>query len=104
MGTDRPGRPDDPGQNGSEDPPCSAGDDMREFLRIAGINVYTTCCRKNLTAELLKGALSLDAVLGTNSWARRSNNSVFTALHRMSGNTGTGSWRHARFRPVAWAQ
>jgi phytoene dehydrogenase-like protein len=36
---------------------------------------------------LLKGALSLDAVLGTNS-GPRSNNTVFTALHRMSGNTG----------------
>jgi phytoene dehydrogenase-like protein len=62
-------------------------DDMREFLRIAGINIYDIL-KENFDSPLLKGALSLDAVLGTNS-GPRSNNSVFTALHRMSGNTGT---------------
>jgi phytoene dehydrogenase-like protein len=61
-------------------------DDMREFLRIAGINIYDIL-KENFENPLLKGALSLDAVLGTNS-APRSNNTVFTALHRMSGNTG----------------
>ena len=61
-------------------------DDMREFLRIAGINIYDIL-KENFDNPLLKGALSLDAVLGTNS-GPRSNNSVFTALHRMSGNTG----------------
>ena len=60
--------------------------DMREFLRIAGINIYDIL-KENFDHPLLKGALSLDAVLGTNS-GPRSNNSVFTALHRMSGNTG----------------
>ncbi len=60
--------------------------DMREFLRIAGINIYDIL-KENFDNPLLKGALSLDAVLGTNS-GPRSNNSVFTALHRMSGNTG----------------
>lgn len=59
-------------------------DDMREFLRIAGINIYDVL-QENLEHPLLKGALSLDAVLGTNS-GPRSNNSVFTALHRLSGN------------------
>ena len=59
-------------------------DDMREFLRIAGINIYDIL-KENFDNPLLKGALSLDAVLGTNS-GPRSNNSVFTALHRMSGN------------------
>ena len=61
-------------------------DDMREFLRITGINVFDVL-NENFESPLLKGALSLDAVLGTNS-GPRSNNSVFTALHRMSGNTG----------------
>jgi phytoene dehydrogenase-like protein len=59
-------------------------DDMREFLRIAGSNIYDVL-KENFDNPLLKGALSLDAVLGTFS-GPRSNNSVFTALHRMSGN------------------
>ena len=59
-------------------------DDMREFLRITGINIYDIL-KENFDNPLLKGALSLDAVLGTFS-GPRSNNSVFTALHRMSGN------------------
>jgi len=59
-------------------------DDMREFLRIAGINIFDIL-QENFDNPLLKGALSLDAVLGTFS-GPRSNNSVFTALHRMSGN------------------
>ena len=61
-------------------------DDMREFLRIAGINIYDVL-QENFDSDLLKGALALDAVLGTYS-GPRSNNSVFTALHRLSGNTG----------------
>jgi phytoene dehydrogenase-like protein len=64
-------------------------DDMREFLRIAAINIYDVL-QENFDNELLKGALALDAVLGTKS-APRSNNSVFTALHRMSGNNGQGA-------------
>jgi len=61
-------------------------DDMREFLRVAGINIYDVL-QENFEGDLLKGALALDAVLGTCS-GPRSNNSVFTALHRLSGNTG----------------
>jgi phytoene dehydrogenase-like protein len=60
--------------------------DMREFLRIAGINIYDVL-QENFDSDLLKGALALDAVLGTHL-GPRSNNSVFTALHRMSGNAG----------------
>jgi phytoene dehydrogenase-like protein len=63
-------------------------DDMREFLRIAGINIYDVL-QENFEHPLVKGALSLDAVLGTHS-GPRSNNSVFTALHRLSGG-GTGA-------------
>ena len=58
-------------------------DDMREFLRIAGINIHDVL-EEHFEDELLKGALSLDAVLGSFS-GPRSNNTVFTALHRMSG-------------------
>ena len=61
-------------------------DDMREFLRIAGINIYDVL-QENFEHPLLKGALSLDAVLGTNL-GPRSNNSVFTTLHRLSGLQG----------------
>jgi phytoene dehydrogenase-like protein len=57
-------------------------DDMREFLRIAGINVFDIL-QENFDNELLKGALSLDGVLGTFLGAR-SNNSVFCALQRLS--------------------
>jgi len=61
-------------------------DDMREFLRIAGINIYDVL-QENFENPLLKGALSMDGVLGTNL-GPRSNNSVFCALHRLSGLQG----------------
>ncbi len=61
-------------------------DDMREFLRIAAINIYDIL-QENFDNPLLKGALSLDGVLGTNL-GPRSNNSVFCALHRLSGMQG----------------
>jgi len=57
--------------------------DMREFLRVAGINIFDVL-EETFDTPLLKGALALDAVLGTNL-APRSNNSVLTLLHRMSG-------------------
>ncbi|MEM1411459.1 MAG: NAD(P)/FAD-dependent oxidoreductase [Pseudomonadota bacterium] len=55
-------------------------EDMREFLRITGINVYDIL-QERFDSELLKGALSLDGTLGT-FLGPRSNNSVFCALHR----------------------
>ena len=57
--------------------------DMREFLRIVGINIYDVL-EEHFDNPLLKGALSLDGVLGAHL-GPRSNNSVFAALHRMSG-------------------
>ena len=60
--------------------------DMREFLRIAGINIYDVL-QEYFDDPLLKGALSMDGVLGT-SLGPRSNNSVFCALHRLSGLQG----------------
>jgi phytoene dehydrogenase-like protein len=59
---------------------------MREFMRIIGINIFDVL-EENFDNDLLKGALSLDAVLG-NQLGPRSNNSVLNALHRMSGNVG----------------
>ncbi len=61
-------------------------DDMREFLRIAGINIYDVL-EEYFDNPLLKGALSMEGVLGTNL-GPRSNNSVFCALHRLSGLQG----------------
>ncbi len=58
-------------------------DDMREFLRIAGINIYDVL-EELFESPLLKGALGLDAVLGANL-GPRSNNSVLALLHRLSG-------------------
>ena len=42
---------------------------------------------ENFASPLLKGALALDAVLGTKLGAR-SGGSVFTYLHRLSGAVG----------------
>lgn len=58
-------------------------DSMREFLRIAGINIFDVL-EETFESPQLKGALALDAVLGTNL-APRSNNSVLALLHRLSG-------------------
>ena len=61
---------------------------MREFLRIAGINIYDVLEEK-FEYPLLKGALAFDAVLGTNL-GPRSNNSVLALLHRLSGEAQGG--------------
>jgi phytoene dehydrogenase-like protein len=58
-------------------------EDMREFLRIAGINIYDVL-EEVIESAALKGALALDAVLGANL-GPRSNNSVLSLLHRLSG-------------------
>jgi len=60
--------------------------DMREFLRIAGINIYDIL-QENFESPLLKGALCMDGVLGSNL-GPRSNNSIFCALQRLSGLQG----------------
>jgi len=64
-------------------------DDMREFLRMAGINMYDIL-QETFENPLLKGALSMDGVMGSNL-GPRSNNSVFCALHRLSGLQGTAT-------------
>jgi len=63
--------------------------DMREFLRIAGINIFDVL-EETFDDALLKGALSFDAVLGTNL-GPRSNNSVLALLHRLSGHAVNSS-------------
>ncbi len=58
-------------------------DDMRELLRIGAINIFDVL-EEHFDGALLKGALSLDAVLGTHM-GPRSPNSVLTYLYRLSG-------------------
>src|SRR5689334_19333188 len=58
-------------------------DDMREFLRVAGINIFDVV-EESFESSALKGALAFDAVLGTNL-SPRANNSVLALLHRLSG-------------------
>jgi phytoene dehydrogenase-like protein len=57
--------------------------DMRELLRIGGMNVYDLL-QDNFDSPLLRGALGFDAVLGTN-FGPRSPGSVFTLLYRLAG-------------------
>jgi len=56
--------------------------DMRELLRIGGMNVYDLM-KENFDSPLLQGALGFDAVLGSN-FGPRSPGSVFTLLYRLA--------------------
>ncbi len=56
--------------------------DMRELLRIAGMNVHDLL-EEHFESPLLKGALGFDAVLGGNL-GPRSPGSVFTLLYRLA--------------------
>jgi len=58
-------------------------EDMREFLRVAGINIFDLV-EESFESPALKAALAFDAVLGTNL-SPRANNSVLALLHRLSG-------------------
>ena len=60
--------------------------EMREFLRLIGMNIHDELTER-FQSPLLKGALSLDAVLGTHL-GPRSANTVFTYLYRLAGNQG----------------
>ena len=61
-------------------------DDMREFLRLIGINIFDELEEK-FENPLLKGALSVDAVMGTHL-GPRSPNTILTYLYRLAGNHG----------------
>lgn len=60
--------------------------EMREFLRIIGINIYDVL-EEQFENPLLKGALSVDAVMGTHL-GPRSPNTILTYLYRLAGNHG----------------
>jgi phytoene dehydrogenase-like protein len=60
--------------------------DMRELLRIVGMNVHDLL-EENFDSELLKGALAFDAVLGAN-FGPRSPGTVLTLLYRLAAESG----------------
>lgn len=60
--------------------------DMRELLRIAGMNVYDLM-DDSFADPLLKGALAFDATLGA-EYGPRSPGTVLTWLHRLAGEQG----------------
>ena len=63
--------------------------DMRELLRIGLMNVHDLL-EDRFEHPLLKGALALDAVLGTN-YGPRSPGSVLSLLYRFAACNGTES-------------
>lgn len=60
--------------------------EMRAFLRLIGMNMFDEV-EERFENPLLKGALSLDAVLGTHL-GPRSPNTILTYLYRLCGNHG----------------
>ncbi len=62
--------------------------DMRELLRIGGMNIYDLL-QEHFTSPVLQGALSVDAVLGSN-FGPRSPGTVLTLLYRLAGESGAG--------------
>ncbi|MGA2777033.1 MAG: NAD(P)/FAD-dependent oxidoreductase [Steroidobacteraceae bacterium] len=62
--------------------------DMRELLRIGGMNVYDLL-EENFRSPALKGALAFDAVLGTN-FGPRSPGTVLTLLYRLAAESAAG--------------
>jgi phytoene dehydrogenase-like protein len=63
--------------------------DMRELLRIGGMNVYDLL-EENFESAALKGALGFDAILGAN-FGPRSPGTVLTLLYRMAGESLAGA-------------
>jgi len=61
-------------------------EEMREFLRLIGMNIYDELDER-FDSPLLKGAISLDAVLGTHL-GPRSPNTIMTYLYRLAGDQG----------------
>ncbi len=60
--------------------------EMREFLRLIGMNIHDEVVER-FSSPLLKGALCLDAVLGTHL-GPRSPNTILTYLYRQAGGHG----------------
>jgi phytoene dehydrogenase-like protein len=63
--------------------------DMRELLRIGGMNVYDLL-EENFASAALKGALGFDAVLGAN-FGPRSPGTVLTLLYRLAAESAAGA-------------
>ncbi len=61
--------------------------EMQEFLRLIGINIYDELVER-FENPLLKGTLSVDAVLGTHL-GPRSPNTILTYLYRLCGSHGS---------------
>ncbi len=61
-------------------------DEMQEFLRLIGMNIHDEVTER-FENPLLKGAISLDAVLGTHL-GPRSPNTIVTYLYRLAGDHG----------------
>jgi phytoene dehydrogenase-like protein len=62
--------------------------DMRELLRIGGMNVFDLL-EEHFESDALKGALAFDAVLGTN-FGPRSPGTVLTLLYRLAAEFAGG--------------
>jgi phytoene dehydrogenase-like protein len=60
--------------------------EMREFLRLIGMNIFDEV-EERFESPLLRGALCLDAVLGTHL-GPRSPNTILTYLYRLCGSHG----------------
>jgi phytoene dehydrogenase-like protein len=63
--------------------------DMRELLRIGGMNVFDLL-EENFESAALKGALGFDAVLGAN-FGPRSPGTVLTLLYRLAAESAAGA-------------
>jgi phytoene dehydrogenase-like protein len=63
--------------------------DMRELLRIIGMNVYDLA-EEHFESAALKGAVAFDAILGTN-FGPRSPGTVLTLLYRMAAEAGASA-------------
>jgi phytoene dehydrogenase-like protein len=63
--------------------------DMRELLRIGGMNVYDLL-KEHFRSPLLQGAVGFDAVLGTN-FGPRAPGTVMTLLYRLAAQHGAGA-------------
>ena len=64
-------------------------EEMQEFLRLIGMNIHDEVTER-FQNPLLKGAVSLDAVLGTHL-GPRSPNTIMTYLYRLAGDHGRTS-------------
>jgi phytoene dehydrogenase-like protein len=63
--------------------------DMRELLRVIGMNVYDLV-EENFASPLLQGAVAFDAVLGAN-FGPRSPGSALTLLYRLAAEHGAAA-------------